>query len=79
MLITLKFPLVTKDQASSAFARYGPHHPVQPPSSAILCPQHDLPTYDVPTFPLTLKGGFPYTPAHMKQVLITLSPHLERR
>ncbi len=30
-------------------------------------------------FPLTNKDGSPYTPAHIKQVLITLSPHLERR
>ena len=30
-------------------------------------------------FALTHKGGSPYTPSHMKQFFIALSPHLERR
>ena len=33
------------------------------------------PQHDVPSLPLTPNGEFPYTPGHLKQVLIT-SPHL---
>jgi len=34
-------------------------------------PQSSGPQHAVPSLPLTHKGGIPYTPAHLKQVLIT--------
>ena len=37
-------------------------------------PQSSSPQHAVPGFPLTHNGGFPYTPSHLKRVLIT-SPH----
>jgi len=70
---TLNTPLL-KIRLPELSVRSGPHFPwsFRPPRSSVT--QHDLAIYL-----LTHNGGFPYTPAYLKQVLAISSPSPKAR